>query len=188
MSNSGDVSDEVATVLRTLKSTSSSKLYKVLVKLRSLLGGSRDGLCVVESLLQDSESLKEVLKCLEQTNEKLIDVALSLLGQCCYMKEDIRLKVCEYGVIPPLVVILRNMTRDCVLCRASRLVGNLAQTPSVAQQLHSAEIVAPLVTILGTKNTSNSTILMTIRALSWYISAQGYDMFQRITSMPSSGS
>nr|CAD7427753.1 unnamed protein product [Timema monikensis] len=180
MSNSGDASDEVTTVLRTLKSTSSSKLYKVLVKLRSLLGGSRDALCVVESLLQDSEALKEVLKCLEQTNEKLIDVALSLLGQCCYMKEDIRLKVCEYGVIPSLVVILRNMTRDCVLCRASRLVGNLAQTPSVAQQLHSAEIVAPLVTILGTKNTSNSTILMTIRALRllWSVAKRRADMLK----------
>lgn len=70
------------------------------------------------------------------------------------------------GIISLLIPILQGVSNDELQCRGCRLVGNLAQTHSIAKKLHEHKIVPCIVDILNS-STSSVTIVLGIRALRW---------------------
>lgn len=67
----------------------------------------------------------------------------------------------------PLVSILNTVCRDSIVGRTSRVIGNLAQKQSNAENLHNFGVVKALVEIIENrdKNTSYATLSMAVRAI-----------------------
>ena len=66
----------------------------------------------------------------------------------------------------PLALVIHNIGRDSIQCRACRLIGNLAQEHCIAELLHSERITASIVAVLvSDSGSSTDTRLMAVRAL-----------------------
>lgn len=62
-----------------LKSSSSSVAYEGLLEIRSNIMKAKDGFKV----LRENNILNELVSFLHKPNEKILDVTLSILGNCC---------------------------------------------------------------------------------------------------------
>ncbi|XP_021941760.1 armadillo repeat-containing protein 5 [Zootermopsis nevadensis] len=153
-----------------LKSSSSSIAYDGLVGIRSNIMKTKEG-C---KILKENNILNELVNFLRKPNEKILDVTLSILGNCC-LDNDCRNEVVSYGIVSPLASIIHNISRDSIQCRACRLVGNLAQELCFAEQLHNENITPSIVALLDTDSGSSiATRQMAVRALRmlWKVTSQ----------------
>lgn len=76
------------------------------------------------------------------------------------------MQVVSYGIVNPLASVIHNISRDSIQCRACRLIGNLAQELSFAEQLHNENVTASIVALLDTDSgSSTATRQMAVRAL-----------------------
>jgi hypothetical protein len=66
-------------IFSKLKSSSSCVVYNGLLELRSNITKTKGGL----KTLRDNEVLKVLVDFLHKPNEKILDVTLSILGNCC---------------------------------------------------------------------------------------------------------
>ncbi|XP_069694987.1 armadillo repeat-containing protein 5 [Periplaneta americana] len=148
-------------VFLKLKSSSASVVYDGLLEIRSSVIKTREGLkCLRENLI-----LRDLVKFLDKPNEKILDVTLSILGNCC-LDKDCRNEVVGHGVTKLLASVINNVGKDSIQCRACRLVANLAQESDIAELLHKEEIVESIVTLLAAdSNSSRATQQMAVRAL-----------------------
>lgn len=72
----------------------------------------------------------------------------------------------SHGIVGPLASIIHSIARDSIQCRACRLIGNLAQEPCIAEQLHNERITASVVAVLDADSgSSTATRQMAVRAL-----------------------
>ncbi|CAN9506012.1 unnamed protein product [Ophioblennius macclurei] len=84
-----------------------------------------------------------------QCSRKTLDVALSILGNCCTEAET-RVEVRKLDGINILVDVLkRSVALDTVQNRAARALGNLAMDPESSSLIHSADGVPPLLLCLS---------------------------------------
>ncbi|KAJ3600514.1 hypothetical protein NHX12_031495 [Muraenolepis orangiensis] len=111
--------------------------WRALVAIRTqhIKGGStgisrfrtQGGLCPLLKLLQDPDC-----------SRKTLDLALSILGNCC-TELATRVQVRKLDGVPIVVDILkRNVTTDTVQNRAARALGNLAMDPQNSALIHSS--------------------------------------------------
>lgn len=107
--------------------------------------------------------VKTIVKFLGKSNQPVLNDAMSILADCC-MSEKCRIEADASGIILLLIPILQGISNDEIQCRGCRLVGNLAQTHSIAKKLHEQKIVPCLVDILNS-STSPTTLVLGIRAL-----------------------
>ncbi|PSN52457.1 hypothetical protein C0J52_14981 [Blattella germanica] len=159
-----------------LRSPSFSVAYEALLEIRSKILPMKDGI----NLLSNNGSLKDLVNFLQKPNEKILDVTLSILGNCC-LKDGCRKKVVAHGIIKPIVSILMNINKDSIQCRVCRLIGNLAQDGSIAEELLKEKIVISVVSMLDLdSNYSTATRQMAVRALRmlWAVEDQRSDMLQ----------
>jgi hypothetical protein len=66
-------------IFSKLKSSSASVAYDGLLEIRSNITKTKEGYKV----LRENEVLKELVNFLHKPNEKILDVTLSILGNCC---------------------------------------------------------------------------------------------------------
>lgn len=100
----------------------------------------------------------------QKTNEKILEVTLSLLGNCC-SKEVCCEKAIFFGVVTTLISILSSINAPSVLFRACRLLGNLSQFPKCQSFLVSTNASYVLDGLLRDTNQSINVHTMTIRAV-----------------------
>lgn len=152
----------VKSTLDGLKSSSSSRVLETLLKIRSKITNSDDGI----KLFRECGGLDYLLPHLRKPNERILDVTLSILGNCC-LEEESSLTVGKLNSFGPLVAILKTVSRDSIVGRACRAIGNLSQRISNAEGLHNHGAVAALISLIENrdKNTSYPTLTMAVRAL-----------------------
>uniref|UniRef100_A0A3P9IXC6 Armadillo repeat containing 5 n=1 Tax=Oryzias latipes TaxID=8090 RepID=A0A3P9IXC6_ORYLA len=82
--------------------------------------------------------LRPLMNLLKQSEcpRKTLDLALSILGNCC-TEQDTRREVTH--ILQALFIYLLNVTLESVLNRAARALGNLAMDPDGSHLIHSAE-------------------------------------------------
>lgn len=80
----------VKSTLEGLKSTSSTRVQETLLKIRSKITTNDDGI----KLFRESGGLDYLLPHLRKPNERILDIALSILGNCC-LEEESSLAVSE---------------------------------------------------------------------------------------------
>ncbi|CAG9786810.1 unnamed protein product [Diatraea saccharalis] len=145
-----------------LKSTSSTRVQETLLKIRSKLTTNDDGI----KLFRECGGLNYLLPHLRKPNERILDVTLSILGNCC-LEEESSLLVGKLNSFVPLVNILKTVCRDSIVGRACRVIGNLAQRNTNAEGLHNSGAVAALLAVIEKRdnNTSYPTLAMAVRAI-----------------------
>ncbi|VVC86657.1 unnamed protein product [Leptidea sinapis] len=152
----------VKTLVDGLKSTSSSRIQDSLWKIKTSVISTSKG---TEHFF-DCGGLELLLPHLRKTNEKILDMTLSILGNLC-LDEKCCLAVGNLNNFAQLVDILNTVCKDSILGRTCKLIGNLALKQLNAEGLHSHGVVKSLVTVIESrdKNTSNPTLTMAVRAI-----------------------
>ncbi|KAH8293458.1 hypothetical protein KR054_000628, partial [Drosophila jambulina] len=141
-------------VLRT--STDRTVIYKCLVKLRTDLVKDKNGI----SLFRTAGGVPIMVRLITKLNEKIMEVVLSILGNCC-TDELACIEAVECKVIPPLVTILKTIPNPVIQCRACRMLGNLAKSKKAAQYLnvHYAAIAPAICHIIESTSAVQTRIM-----------------------------
>ncbi|KAI5637273.1 BTB/POZ domain-containing protein [Phthorimaea operculella] len=152
----------VKSAIEGLKSASSSRVQECLLKIRSKITTNDNGI----QLFRECGGFEYLLPHLRKPNERILDITLSILGNCC-LEEESSLLVGKLNCYGPLVNILKTVCRDSIVGRACRVLGNLAQRNTNAEALHSHGAVTALITVIESrdKNTSYATLTMSVRAI-----------------------
>lgn len=161
-------------IFSKLKSSESSVAYDGLLQIRSNITQTKEGY----KTLRENKVLRDLVNLLHKPNEKILDVTLSILGNCC-LDSDCRNEVVSHGIVGPLATVIQNIARDSIQCRACRLIGNLAQEPCIAELLHNERITASIVAVLvSDSGSSTGTRQMAVRALRmlWSVTSQREQM------------
>lgn len=77
-------------------------------------------------LFYEAGGIAPIVRLISKPYEKILEVALSILGNCC-MQKDCCKQAISNGIVPPLLTILKSIPNPRVQCRACRLLGNLAR-------------------------------------------------------------
>ncbi|GBP69342.1 Armadillo repeat-containing protein 5 [Eumeta japonica] len=152
----------VKALVEGLKSTSSKHLLEILIKIRNKVAVNDQGI----QLFREYNGFDYLVPLLRKPNEKLLDVTLSILGNCC-LEELSGLVVHRLNIYGALVTLLNTLSKDSILGRTCRLIGNLAQQNCNAESLHNHGAIVALVNIIENrdKKTSYPTLTMAVRAI-----------------------
>lgn len=90
------------------KSTDKNSIYKALVKLRTDIVKDNHG---VTMLLEVDGSIGALVRLISKPYEKILEVALSILGNACTVKE------CSKQVVDIIQALLRKCFRDVFIHR-----------------------------------------------------------------------
>lgn len=90
------------------------------MKLRTDLVVDKNGI----QQFYDAGGIAPLVRLLSKPYEKILEIALSILGNCCTQKECCKQAI-TFGVMPPLLTILKSIPNPRVQCRVCRLMGNL---------------------------------------------------------------
>ncbi|XP_046396291.1 armadillo repeat-containing protein 5 [Ischnura elegans] len=158
-------------LVQKLGCSSPSVVYQALVEIRTKEVNSANGV----ALLRKRGILKYFVRLLQKPNEKIIDVTLSILGNCCLETESC-LELWRIGAVGPIVRILDGIGKDSIQGRTCRVLANLSQHQEIATVVCREGAIPILIEILkptpvndGKSKEANSSSDMTkemaIRAL-----------------------
>lgn len=82
----------VKSVIDGLKSSSSTKIQESLLKIRSKIAVNDAGI----KLFRECDGLDYLLPHLRKPNERILDITLSILGNCCLEEESSLAVSCHY--------------------------------------------------------------------------------------------
>ncbi|CAG0902119.1 unnamed protein product [Darwinula stevensoni] len=100
----------------------------------------------------DAGGVEAILGLLGHTNQTVLDVSLSILGNCCTNK-TCRLKVRETkGALKSLVLILKELACSSIQARICRVIGNQALDARSAECFHESGVVPMLVAAIHESN------------------------------------
>lgn len=97
-------------------------ILQALVKLRAGLVKGKHGI----EMFYNAGGIAPMVRLLSKPYEKILEVALSILGNCCTKKQCCKQAISN-GIVPPLLTILKSIPNQKVQCRVCRLLGNLAR-------------------------------------------------------------
>ncbi|XP_038075788.1 uncharacterized protein LOC119743454 [Patiria miniata] len=152
-------------IVNKLCTKSPNNLENGLQEIQGLVRKSR-GLEVV-SEFRELGGLNEVVQVVKNdVNEKLTDMALSVLATCCREQES-KSRVHALKGIPAIVEVLRAHSSVSVINRASRALANLAEAPKLSAVIHQEKVIPLLIRLLKETPDSNcrQSILRTVRIL-----------------------
>lgn len=151
-------------------STDRTVIYKCLVKLRTDLVKDKNGIV----LFRTAGGVHIMVRLITKLNEKIMEVVLSILGNCC-TDEQACIEAVECKVIPPLVTILKTIPNPVIQCRACRLLGNLAKSKKASQYLnvHYAAI-APAICHIIESTSAVQTRIMAFRVCRFLLASSQF--------------
>lgn len=162
-------------------STDKRIVYKLLVKIRVELIKNNEGI----ALFSKCSGIKKLVNLLEKPNQSILEVGLSILGNCC-MNEKCRMEAFESGIVP-IVVPTLSIQNPQVQMRACRLIGNLAINPRIADALQEAGVCFGLNNVLEDNENNFQILTMAIRAITKLYTAKkfrseaiSYEMVKKI--------
>ncbi|GJQ79478.1 hypothetical protein Trydic_g16331 [Trypoxylus dichotomus] len=147
------------------------KLLQILVLIRK---GIDDSPTELQSILSESSTIKNLIGCLQLENTTILDVTLSILGNCCvdlnFARSAAKLNILHY-----LDRLLEKFNKDSITGRVFRIVGNLCESIcSAAIISKEPSLINKVIGILkkvcdddvnAAQQPSVATVLMAIRTL-----------------------
>lgn len=134
----------------------------------------------------NAAGIAPIIRLLSKPYEKILEVALSILGNVCTLQICCK-QAMSNGIVSPLITILKSIPNPKVQCRVCRLLGNLARQSPICALTKGIGVV--LVSIL-TDSKDAATLSMAVRAtrLLWietmfhrdFIRADGVDKVLKI--------
>ncbi|EDW59015.1 armadillo repeat-containing protein 5 [Drosophila virilis] len=167
--------EQVEGMLGVLKtSTDKTVIYKCLVKLRTDVVKDKDGIV----LFRTAGGVPVMVRLISKLNEKIMEVVLSILGNCC-TDDQACIEAVECKVIAPLITILKTIPNSLIQCRACRMLGNLAKSKKASSFLivhYSA--IAPAICHIIESTSAVQTSIMAFRVCRFLlVSSQFYKHF-----------
>lgn len=109
-----------------------------------------------------ASGIAPVIRLLSKPYEKILEVALSILGNCCTQQVCCKQAI-SHGIVAPLITILKSIPNPKVQCRVCRLLGNLARqsNPTISTMAKGVGIVMASI-LSDTKDAA--TLSMAVRA------------------------
>ncbi|XP_023168508.2 uncharacterized protein LOC111597838 isoform X1 [Drosophila hydei] len=160
------------TVLKT--STDKTVVYKCLVKLRTDVVKDKDGIV----LFRTAGGVPVMVRLISKLNEKIMEVVLSILGNCC-TDDQACIEAVECKVITPLITILKTIPNPLIQCRACRMLGNLAKSKKASSFLNvHYSAIAPAICHIVESTSAVQTRIMAFRVCRFLlVSSQFYKHF-----------
>lgn len=138
-----------------LESCDNKKIIIALTKLRKL--------SKVHKI--ETETFRLLVELIKQPNEKVLNYSLSILANCC-VNEIYRKLYKDFGGLPHLILIIRTVENDGIICRACRLIGNLAGNKELASDICKLDVAVHLLQLTEHREKlSRDTVQMIFRAL-----------------------
>ncbi|XP_011185999.1 uncharacterized protein Armc5_2 isoform X2 [Zeugodacus cucurbitae] len=159
--------ENILTVLKT--STDKNVVIKGLVKLRTDVVKDRDGIV----LFRLAGGVPPMVRFLNKPHEKILEVALSVLGNCCTDEESCK-EALHCKVAFPLTTILKSIPNPVIQCRACRLLGNLAKGFSSQLLTAHCPAIAQAVCQIIKETSDVNTRLMAFRACRFLLPSQQF--------------
>uniref|UniRef100_A0A182MTF3 ARMC5-like ARM-repeats domain-containing protein n=1 Tax=Anopheles culicifacies TaxID=139723 RepID=A0A182MTF3_9DIPT len=153
---------KLASLLGSIQKTNDkSVIYRNLVAIRTNFVTNDSGI----RLLSSQDGIKVLVDLLNKPYEKVIEVVLSILGNCCTKKECCK-QAFECGILKPLISIISNIPNPSIQCRGCRLLGNLAQHEPISYKIarDNGTTGYTLSTILN-ESDNTAVLVMVIRAI-----------------------
>uniref|UniRef100_A0A182PGP1 ARMC5-like ARM-repeats domain-containing protein n=1 Tax=Anopheles epiroticus TaxID=199890 RepID=A0A182PGP1_9DIPT len=153
---------KLASLLGSIRKTSDKGvIYRNLVAIRTNFVTTESGI----KLLSAQDGIKVLVELLSKPYEKVIEVVLSILGNCCTKKECCK-QAFECGILKPLISIISNIPNASIQCRGCRLLGNLAQHEPISYKIarDNASTAYALSSILN-ESDNTAVLVMVIRAI-----------------------
>lgn len=97
-------------------------------------------------------------------NEKVLEVILSILGNCTYNKQNCSMEAYKENIIDHLIRIINESDNNNIQSRGCRLLGNLAQFEVIAVSLQKSGIALCLSNCL-VEDVNEPTLIMCLRAI-----------------------
>uniref|UniRef100_A0A182VZB8 ARMC5-like ARM-repeats domain-containing protein n=1 Tax=Anopheles minimus TaxID=112268 RepID=A0A182VZB8_9DIPT len=153
---------KLASLLGSIQKTNDkSVIYRNLVAIRTNFVTNDGGI----RLFSSQNGIKVLVDLLNKPYEKVIEVVLSILGNCCTKKECCK-QAFECGILKPLISIISNIPNPSIQCRGCRLLGNLAQHELISYKIarDNGNTGYALSTILN-ESDNTAVLVMVIRAI-----------------------
>lgn len=130
-----------------------------MVRLRAELVKDKNGILT----FHNAGGIAPVVRLLSKPYEKILEVALSILGNCCTQQVCCKQAI-SHGIVAPLITILKSIPNPKVQCRVCRLLGNLARQsiPNICTMAKGIGIVMASI-LSDTKDAA--TLSMAVRAI-----------------------
>ncbi|ALC48045.1 CG7837 [Drosophila busckii] len=167
--------EQVEGMLGVLESSNDKAvIYKCLVKLRTDLIKDKDGIV----MFRTAGGIPVVSKLITKLNEKIMEVVLSILGNCC-TDEQACIEAVECKVIAPLITILKTIPNPLIQCRACRMLGNVAKSKKASSCLsvHYSAIAPAICHIIDSTSTAQTRIMAFRVCRFLLVSSQFYKHF-----------
>ncbi|GAB6026108.1 armadillo repeat containing 5 [Chamberlinius hualienensis] len=138
-------------------------VYNTLLYIRKKLLKEDGGI----AKLREYGGLKLILYHIQNPDEKVVDIASSILGNCC-LEAETRKLVRELGGISFVVSNLESSKSESILNRSCRVLANLSTDVINADEIHRKNAVQRLIDILPTAKDINylQSALRALRLLS----------------------
>ncbi|CRL07043.1 CLUMA_CG020017, isoform A [Clunio marinus] len=155
-------------LIKRLDLENDKHLYNQLYKIRSEYIKNTEGINkftqlggitkIIESLAAkvDNEA--------SESGDKIIEVILSILGNCTCNSEESANQAFDAKIIEHVMTILDNANSPSIVSKACRLIGNLAQFQKIAIELQSRGIALMISNCLS-EDADLSVLTMAIRAI-----------------------
>ncbi|CAH1801503.1 unnamed protein product [Owenia fusiformis] len=164
MEDENSLEKSIKKLIATLKDRKTSNIYNALVKLRTKYLKAKNGI----TIFRENEGIKVLLHVIRKNMEtqKMIDISLSILGNCC-MEVHSREQVIGEGGLHILVSLCEEAEIESIQNRACRTIANLCLEDTFITDVHRTDIVEFIIEFLRqTKdNDCKMTYLRTLRLL-----------------------
>lgn len=97
-------------------------------------------------------------------NDKVLEVILSILGNCTYNKQNCSMEAYKENIIDNLIRIINESDNNNIQSRGCRLLGNLAQFEVIAISLQKSGVALCLSNCL-VEDVNEPTLIMCLRAI-----------------------
>ncbi|XP_049301071.1 uncharacterized protein LOC125774832 [Anopheles funestus] len=153
---------KLASLLNSIQKTrDKSVIYRNLVAIRTNFVTNDGGI----RLLSSQDGIKVLVDLLNKPYEKVIEVVLSILGNCCTKKECCK-QAFECGILKPLISIISNIPNPSIQCRGCRLLGNLAQHEPISYKIaRDNDTTAYALSSILNESDNTAVLVMVIRAI-----------------------
>ncbi|KAB0792076.1 hypothetical protein PPYR_14037 [Photinus pyralis] len=136
------------------------ELFKTLMTIRNHLEGPLPAVKESIKKIQEKDSLKVLISCLQQKRQPIINVSLSILGRCCMERNFVRISVNRYNLVHHLNSLIKRHEVNSIRVRVFRIIGNMCQhwdrfANTIIEKEPSLHLVERIVNYLKTSSSPN---------------------------------
>lgn len=154
--------NELELCVKQLKKKGNTAVYNALIMIRTKFIKEENGI----ARFRQFGGVQLLLYHIQKPNYKIVELTLSILGNCC-LEQETRNIIRRSGGIPHIVKILESLDKESILNRACRTLANLALDDQNADEILKGNATKLIISLLSSAKDSHfkQSALRTLRIL-----------------------